>query len=113
MSSKNDYYDNPNFVLIKVRFSAQESRRYTYVAHTKHNIEVGDWVTVPVGEVENVFGVATGYRDIQTVEVTAVTDDMRHLPKKFDVKMIVSTLKKSSETYQVFYENKMKYFRGE
>lgn len=112
MPSKNDFYNNDNFVLIKVRFSQQDRKTYTYVAHVKHDVKVGDWVTVPVGQKENVFSVRTGYRDIQTVEVTAMTDNMDKLPRKYDVKMIISNLKKSGKSYQAFYENKMSFFKA-
>lgn len=107
MSNRNQFYNSPKFRLIKVRFTPVDVKTYTYVAHVRHKVNVGDWVTVPVGEVEDVFGVTGGYRDIQTVEVTAITDDMRHLPKGYNVKMIISNLKYAGDNYQVLYKRKM------
>ena len=111
MTRNNQYYNNPKFMLVKIQFHEHDDRRYTYVAHVRHRIEPGDWVTVPVGEKENVFGDKSGYVDVKTVKVTGVTTDMRYLPKDFDVKMVISNLKKSGESYQAFYNDKMKYLK--
>ena len=111
MTSNNQYYNNSKFVLIKIQFHERDDRRYTYVAHVKHKVEPGDWVTVPVGDTENVFGTKSGYVDIKTVKVTGVTDNMKHLPKDFDVKMVISNLKKSGESYKTLFDDKMQFIK--
>lgn len=107
MSNKNQFYNTPNFVIIRVKFSEGDSKKYTYVAHVKHQIEKGDWVSVPVGPNENVFESNVGYRDIQTVQVTGITTNMKHLPKEFDVKLIISNVTRAGKTYQRFYNSKI------
>ena len=111
MSKNNEFYNRPAFNLIKVKFSEHDQMRYTYASLVSQDVEVGDWVTVPVGKTENVFGVPTGYRDIQTVEVTGVTKDMRHLPKDFDVKHIISNLKDGAP-YRKVHHAKLKFIKS-
>jgi len=106
VANLNQFYNLPTFMLIKVKFSEADGRRYTYAAHIRHRLQPGDWVVVPTGGYEDVFNQEGGYRSISIGEVTSVTKDMSHIPKTIPLKLAIGKVK-GGDVYGKFYKAKM------
>lgn len=85
---KNKFYNTRHWQLVKVKFSVG-GEAYTYAAHVKQQCKLGDVVVVPVGSHEDVFAVVDPLSIIQFAVVTAITSNMKHIPKDFDIKHVV------------------------
>lgn len=106
----NQFYNSDHFVLVKVKFSEADGKRYTYAAHVKHDLKKGDWVMVPTGDREDVFNSRGGYRYLSAGQVTAVTDDKSKIPNQFAIKHVVAKIKGS--IYTKLYRAKQKAIVG-
>ena len=88
----NKFYQRKVFQLVNVSFTKHKSLHYTYVAHEKQNVKVGDWVVVPTGAPENVFSsdVAYNHAVVAKVESIMPSDDVVKIPHM--IKPVISVV---------------------
>jgi len=95
---QNKFFNKKVFRLVEVQFNRYENHPYTYVAHVKQDVKVGDWVIVPTGVPSNVF--ADGMGDVQgvaydhtrTVRVSAIKPVRKIEEFNYELKPIVSVI---------------------
>ena len=91
----NKYFKSGEFVLVKVIYSS-DGQEYTYAAPVKVGVEIGSVVLVPVGDDIDVFSQGDTVDRLSVAVVTDITDDMRHMPKDYVIKMIAGALPKGA-----------------
>ena len=95
---QNKFFNKKVFCLIEVQFNRYENRPYTYVAHVKQNVKVGDWIIVPIGSPVNVFSDGVGnvqgvaYDHTKVVRVSAIKPVRKIEEFNYELKPIVSVI---------------------
>lgn len=98
----NEFFNDERFMLVKVKFSESDGKRYTYASPKKFNLVKGDLVVVPVGDTK--LNVVNGF---SVAAVTSVTDNLSHIPKDFELKSVVQKINMAK--YRSIIKAKSKY----
>ena len=104
MVKSNEFYNNPIFVLVTVSFSQTSGSNYTYAAHKGYNIQKGDYVIVPTGNVQELTGKPNAYEYLKVVKVSSVIEEFDATDSDYELKLVVSKLK--TRTYTKLLEAK-------
>lgn len=83
----NQQFNNKNYMLVKVKYNSHSPGKYTYACKKKLKPESGMMVVVATGEDPATLD------KLRVAQVTATTDDLRHLPSDIPVKEVVTVFK--------------------